>query len=354
MPVDKQEWTRLAGPFPASLVTNRPEEQLKPNETPNATGLSVTDEGYLVKGTQPAGTARTVKTYADVVTPDGLVTPAAKATYEWHYKRLWRLDTSTAILHYGAPRYTNAYYRQGAGQIDFNEDGTTKFLKMLPIGESGLILLKTTGAYIIPNAAGLDGNFSATDFKQEIKIAGATHAVELDGTVYIVNATGVFAINGNGNTEEISYPLRGDLPAVGALTVDYEKKLLNIAATHTYDVNNKRWFKYSGSTFVYETRRISGNGKPGSVDRIGFEFDRTNTADAEMRINFKYDDREWEDSDIKVLMPHQRGTEAWVQVSAGRGTGTSFKLKITSMPTNIKIKGIWVSQTIYTEESRHS
>ena len=361
MPAPDGKWIELAGSFPPELVTNAAPDTLEANQTPDATGISATDEGYIVRDVDiPTADTRIVKTYTAVNTPDGLVTPAFKADYEWRYNRLWRLSTVALDgagcanrLVYGAPGYTNAYYRQGEGEIDFNED-TSPLLAKMPIGGAGWALFKATGGYIVPNATSTRGGFAYNDFNQEMYISTATHVTEYNGVVYFCNADGVFSVNAQGEVTELSVPLRGDLPTAAAMKTDYQRGFITIGSTHLYDIARKRWFEYDGSTFLFTTRTLRAELQPMTVDRVAFEFERTGTANTELAFNFQYNDRGYEPDNITLPMPYLRGEEARVHAAIRRDTGHAFCLKVTSLPATVKLKRIWASVNVKTVESRDS
>lgn len=344
MPVSQWKWTTLAEGFPPTLVTNAPKTALKPNESPYFLGCSISAEGYLYAGTIPTATDRTVKTYT-----------ISTVSYEWHYNRLWRLHASNPELIYGAPRYTATYYRQGSGEIAFNED-TSAFIKMLPIGETGLILFKTTGAVIIPNAADMNGRFVRSDFMQEAKISTATHAVELDGTVYFANTDGVYAVDIQGKLVELSFPIRTQITPA-AVTADYRNKYIIVGTTHAYDVNTKRWLAYSSSTFQYDSPQIRASDQttPLAVRDIGFDIMWTSTVEdgtgATIEFKSQVDARGWSDTQTLNIVK-ERGEHAFVHQRIDPDAGREFQMRVTSMPTTLYIKRIAVEQQGFTAESR--
>jgi len=289
-------WIAIAEEFPPKLVTNLPASELAADMTPDATGIDVTAEGFLKTGSQPSGTTRVVKTYT-----------IGANDYEWHYGRLWMLSGSDLI--YGAPEYTAAYFKQGPGEINFKEDAEA-FIKMLPIGGGAMVLFKSTGAYIIPNASSDAGSFEVSDFIQEAKISVVGDAVELDGLAYFINDDGMFSINPNGEVTEISLPIRGDLSSPLALTADYKSKYIILGTTYAYDVLNKRWFNYNGSTFLYTTPEIKGNEEEAmNVDRVSFGYELSSEVDAEITISYQIENRGWSNNEI-VVIPYTRGQSA--------------------------------------------
>jgi len=320
------DWPEIAGDFPPTLVTNQSDTGLKKDQTPVATGLDVTAEGFLKSGTIPTGTTRVSKTYT-----------ISAVVYKLYYERLWRASGS-GLLYY-APHYTTVALAQDQGEIEFSDDAEG-IVTFLPIGEQGLVLFKPTGAYIISNANSMGGNFQRSDFIQEAKLATETHAVELDGTVYFCSGTNVYSLKSNGNMEEISFPVRGGVTAA-AIKADYQNKYLIIGATHAYDVNTKRWFNYSGSTFTYTTPALRQKDyAPFAVDRIGLVFDSTATGLAEIKFQTKEEERDWSEVYTISIESGERGQDEWVQHDVTPGNARDFQVRITALNANIKIKSI--------------
>ena len=320
-------WMMLAGGFPPTLVTNAPSTDLKPAQTPAATGIDATAEGYLKTGTMPAAVTKVTKTY----TVGGVV-------YTWYYDRMWKISGATLI--YGAPDYTDLYLAQEEGLIDFNED-TKDVLAFLPIGTDGLAVFKESGAYIIQNASDRQGRFRVGDFMQEAKIGTATHAAEMDGTVYFCSGTNVYAMTANGQTQEISFPVRGQITAA-AVTTDPLGKYVIIGSTHAYDVNTKRWFQYSGSTFAYTSPALKQrSGEPFAVDKIGFSFDKTATNPVELKFQTRCESRDWE-LEQTVTIETGRGGDEFIAVTGPAQNTRSFQVRVTALASTVKLKTIMI------------
>ena len=318
-------WLQLANTFPPTLVTNAPATALKPSQTPATTGLDVTAEGYLSAGTIPSATTKVTKTY----TVGGNV-------YTWYYDRLWRISTTQLI--YGAPHYTATYYAQDQGVLEFNEDANS-ILSFLPIGTDGLVVFKKSGAYIISNASDLSGRFRVGDFMQEAKISTATHACEIDGTVYFCSGSNVYALKANGDMDEISFPVRGGVTAA-ALTANYQAKYLIVGATHVYDINTKRWFNYSGTTFSYTSPALNQPGRePFAVEKIGLSFDTTATTPVEIKYQTRCESRDWTDEEI-ITLEHVRGEDEFIAVTGPIENTRSFQVRLTALASTVKIKSI--------------
>ena len=323
-----QGWLEISGDMPPTLVTNAAPTDLKASQTPAATGLSVTAEGYMQTGTIPTGITRVAKSYT-----------ISAVDYNWYYDRLWR--ASSANLLYYAPHYTTVALAQDKGELEFNDDAQS-IVTFLPVGNTGLVVFKSTGAYIVPNANSYGGKFQTSEFIQEAKLATATHAAELDGVVYFCSGTNVYAITADGRMTEISFPVRGDVTAA-AITIDYLNKYVIVGTTHAYDVNTKRWFQYSGSTFSFDTRALRQKDyAPFAVDRVGFVFDSTASGLVEIKFKTRVEDRDWSEEYVLSVASGERGQDQWKEFDFPAENGREFQLKITALPSALKIKSIQV------------
>ncbi len=336
---ESYSWVKLTGDTPG-YVTNVPETLLDETQTPNATGLDMTTPGYLKSGTIPTGTARIAKTYT-----------VGATVYNLYYRRLWRTTGSQII--YGAPDYTAVYLPQGRGWIDKNES-TNDFITFLPIGNNGLIFFKTDGAYIMSNADSESANFSMSDFIQEAHIATTGYACELDGVVYFANSDGFFAIDAAGSVVELSEPIRGNITAA-TITADYESKYLMIGTAMAYRVTDKKFFKYSGSTFLYESRKLHNRDNSIlAVSSIDFEFDKTSTTQGNITLQINTAERGYGNKTYTLPVRPVRGDEEHASINVPAENGLSWQMKITALPSNLKIKNIWARVKNYTPESRDS
>jgi hypothetical protein len=335
-------WAILTDSCPPGLATNKPASKCDAGETPAATNLSPTQEGFLSAGTQQAGSARTVKTYT-----------IGSDTWEWHFNRLWRLHASLPIIYYGAPRYTDIYLAQDSGTMTFNEDASNPFLALLPVGEVGLLALKAAGAYIIERANTNREEFIHTDFIQEAHVAAATHAVELDGLAYFINTAGMFSIDVQGQITELTAGLRNALPTPAALTCDYNLKTINVGTAYAYDVLAKKWFKYADSFLFTSRELVSQGGEPFAVSQVLFEIERTGDQTDDIAFSYRMDDRDWTTA-LATTTPDLDAQRA-VFGSVDSENGRAFQLKITSLPAYVKVKRIMVNVTgPFVHESRDS
>jgi len=332
-------WIQIAGEFPPKLVTNNASRLLEMGNTPNCTGIDPTAEGYMKTSSIPTVDARTVRQF----TVGGNV-------YDWYYGRMWRASTNQVI--WGAPNYTDVYLAQGAGYQDLNQS-TASILKILPLGEKDLAFMRTTGTNIFVNANDTRARWFEGDFMQEVQIAAATHAVELDGNIYYVNADGFYMLKPSGEVVDIGFDVSGTIiPA--AVTADYNKKLIRIGATHVYDVKKEKMFKYSGTTFVYETMEYQLDNNSTAVTDVEFHYDKTTTANVELKFQTQIEDRGYGLVETISIDAQGRGTEQSAEKSLNPDTGKTFQLKITSLPSTIKLTSIWIFVEGYVPESRDS
>lgn len=335
----KPQWVKLVGDTPG-LVTNTPSSALSEDQVPDATGLDMTVPGYLKSGTQPTATTLVQKTYT-----------IGANTYYLHYRRLWR-GASTQII-FGAPEYTSVYYPQGKGWIDCTDDSESVMARPVPIGTSGLIFFKTTGAYILPSADNLGGNFGNPIFTQEVVISDNSYACELDGLVYFVNTNGLFTVDVQGNVKEISLPIDGSVTPA-AITVDYANKYVNIGSALSYRVSDGKFFKYSGSTFALYSRKLHNRDNTVlTVSEVDFEFDKSSTASGDIKFKYQTEERGYS---LEQTLPvnNVRTQKEHAHIKIPPDTGISWQLQLTAIPSNLKIKAIWVQVEGYTQESRDS
>ena len=333
MPVLAKNWIVLAEGLPG-WISALPSFTLRSNQTPSATNLNIGNEGYISKGTIPAATDYIKKTYA-----------IGGADYAWHYERCWRVSGTSLI--YNAPQYTTSYYLQNEGAIDLNND-TKAISLMLPIGHNSLILFRSTGAHIVLNAADKRAIFQVSDFLQDAKLAAATYAVSVGGTVYFVQDSNLFSITAGGDITMLSAEIRGEVPT-SALKADYDDQYIIMGDTLVYDIKGKRFFKYDSDNFYFQTRTLQGSkDNPIIVDRAGFEVEKSNEDYSSLTCNVRYEQRDWSE-DLTVDFTDQKDR---VIIPLPAETGRTFDLKITEIPDDVKIKRIWVSQVGFTPESR--
>jgi len=339
MPIEPYVWMKLAGNFPPGLVTNVPDSLLKEDFTPDAANMNINADGYMQSGTIPSGTARTVQQYT-----------IGANVYDYHYERLWRFSGSQVI--FNAPIYTAVYLPQGTGTLDLNESSGS-ILAMLPIGETGLIFLRSGGSNIITQANDKRAYFFTQDYAQEVSISTATHAVELDGLVYYVNTSGLFSVDIQGNVKELSQAVYGSITPA-ALTADYLRKQIIIGTALVYDVQKEKFFKYATGSFYYYSRQLrSSDNSTITVNKIGFEYDKSSTTAGEIQFKTQTETRGWSKT-FKCSVLDREEMKEHAEIDIDPAIGLTWQLYITQLPSNIKLKNIWVRVKGFTPESRES
>lgn len=346
MPSHSYQWVVLGDEFPPALVTNLSDSQLGPGQTPVAYGLKATEQGFLQTGTISAGTTRVAKTYT--------IAGDFSGTYTWHYNRLWKIGgTTTNVLLFGAPRYNNQFYAQLAGAIEFSED-TNPILMFFPIGASGLLVLKASGAYVIYNANDQLARFERSGLLQEAFISSAGQAVELNGNGYVSNTNGLFEVAPDGKVTEVSLPIRGTLTSAYALKADYQKGIIILGTAWMYDVIAKKWFDYRTASSLYTSPALMQPGAAAfDVRALGFEIDKTDTTDQiSVSIGVKFGNRAWSDYETALVYEDVGHRDLLFYPLPRPETARSFQMRINAIPSTIKIKRIFAEVSGFTTRSK--
>jgi len=333
------------GAFPPGLNLDTPATDLPPWESPDCYGLDLAVDGKVGKGTitipSAAATARVSKTVT-------LTEGALSVPYKWHYQRLWNITnrtaaTASALLKVGAPLYDNMYYQQGPDMI-FNEDANT-ILVLIPFEPESMAVLKASGAHILSNCSDTRGTayFGRTPLIQELYVAAANRAVELDGLLFVSNADGLIGYKG-GKSVEFTRKVRQNLGTTfvnQALTCDYEKHRVIGGSAFVYEADTEKLFKFSGSTFRFTTRAFHApDYRPMSPDRLFFTIEHGTAVDGKLKYQVKYDDASWQDVET-VPLPYEQGT--FTVVDEGLRDARScrrFQVRITDLSTSKYVKEI--------------
>lgn len=335
-------WQVLSDGLPPTLNTRAPTTSLRSNETPASYGVEANKDGFLTIGSCPSATAVVEKTY--VVGAD---------TYIWHFDRLWRASGTQII--YGAPQYSASYFPQGLGHVDIPEDSNS-VLKLVPVGNA-IIAFKTSGAFLLQNAADHGGNFEKWDIIQTCGITAASNAIQVDGTVYASTANGLYAIDSRGQTTELTGPVRGsNIFKNTALTLNYQNKYV-IGATdqYCYDINNKRLLDYSTAGFLYTapSLRMTARGYAGSpftISDVAFEIQFIAAGDGQVKFQTQFDSRGWNEVQTFDII-NERGATERVHVALDiQENARAFGFRLTDL-NNVMIRRIYVKSADFTEES---
>jgi len=331
MPVSNESWQTLSEGFPSGLVTNNPTTALSPNQTPDCINIDITKEGYLSQGSTPTTTSYSLeKVNADI------------GTCFWMYNRLWQIDEDTIL--YGSPDYTAVYFAQGIGEIEIPRCSGT-ITRLTPLGQTSMCVVWSDGMQIIYNAADQNGNFTLGPY---IKVE-ATVCLFLDGLVYFANSDGLFSVNNSGEITELSIPIRDTFVAGSTIEANFKSKYIK-TGDFVYDVNTKKFFKYSDDDFYFISNAFrSKDGNPISVSAVAFELDFT-ADNGTIVFKTKMEDRDWS-QEYYIDFPYERGTQERVMAHIDADTGRSFQVKITSLSSTLKLKRIQILTEGYTQES---
>jgi len=323
------QWTRIAGDFPPTLNRDTPPPALKPNETPAGYGYDLTKPGLLVAGSVPVGTARTNKTYAF---------GDPEVTYTWYYNRLWLASGPT--LYYYAPDYTAAVYEQGLGQVNFPESAS--ILAYMPFNGYDMAVITAAGGYVIPGAIDPRGRFQRGPLIQEVATTVAGYVTELDGTVYVSNASGLFAWRGE-EVKELTVPVRNNATGFTstALLCNYVKKWVIGTSKFVYDANTQRLYDYNTSGFLYTTPTLSmPAARPLTVYKLGFVIDRSSTATGTAGIATQIEEGSWSAVETFSFVANE-GQYSWVEYQLPNPLMCRrFAARLTALSSNIYIREI--------------
>jgi len=340
---DKYEgWAELAGDFPPSVNTDSDPTDLKPFESPSCYGVDCQSTGYLKTGAILEGTPRTAHTR----TIGGKV-------YGWYYDRLWRIDDAvgfTANLIFGAKYYDDVYAVQGFGKVTAKK----ALITFMPALSNDMWLVSSSGSHILPNATSGEGQFRVGQFFQEAYISTATHATTVSGQPHFANADGVYAWNGQ-TLKELTRAVRTSLGSfVGApLTVDYSEQFLIGENAYVIDLESGKLYDYGTSGFRFTTRTLaSADYTPFQMDGISLDVAYASEGNDLLRWQTKVEDGNWYDEE-PITMQGSAGTRSHIQVPIGNGShnGRKFTMRITALPSFLKVRSIKVMVREFTQET---
>jgi len=324
------QWSTFAKDFPAGLDTETDPGKLKDGFTPDGYGMDPKYPGCLVSGSCPTGTTA-VKSTSTIDTN----------VWTWYFRRLWRAVTTT--LHYNSREYRDVILYQGLGKLSFLEDAQS-IVTFLPF-DANMYVGKSTGGYVVPGAMFMSGNFQHGDIIEALKLSTATHAIEMDGTVYVSNANGLMALGEGGVT-----PITGKVLDTTALadfqgvplTVDRQRRWIIGTDKFCYAADQKRLFRFGTSGFRYTTRTLTApDEKPFLVDALALVYE--NVATDQPSGEFKYQirfDRDWE-REITVSVPYQEETRNRIYLPLQvRERGREFTFRLTGLSSHLHISRI--------------
>jgi len=301
--------------------------------TPSAYGLNIDVENRLGAGTIPTGTARVNKTFT-----------VNEKVYDWHYQRLWLASSNSLI--YGAPYYTDKYYKQGIGQIDFDEDATV-IVEIIPFGGDSLAIGKSTGSYMLGNLSDIRGEpfWTRSDIMQEIKLSAAANATELDGVAYFSTTDGLFSFQSNGEVKEITRRVRNTLGSFSdvAILPDYKNKRIIGTDKFVYDIEKDRLYDFGTSGFLYTSPVLHDQlFSPILVDKVYFITENTGGDDGEIDVQYKLDENDWSDSETLDVIADTGQHSHVVFIPEERVQCRRFQFRIRRMESNVRIRAVHV------------
>ena len=336
----------LATDFPPGLNTAAPDTDLQPNETPEAYGFDLTVDGKIKTGSVPsvaAGTATARVQKTNTITESALSIP-----YLWHGRRLWNItnrtvSTASNILTMGALDYDDVFYPPSSRfhKIHFSEDAQT-ILTLVPIEPDTLVIVKSTGSYVIRNISDTRGFFQFSDIIQEMAAAAATYVMEIGNVVYVGNSNGIVGYE-NFKTKEVSRKIRPTRATVGALamTADYKRNWLILGSTYVYDAEADKWFNFSGTSFRFTTRRVRNpDWASFCVHRLIFAVEHGDTTNGTLKYQVRYEDEAWSSNySVSLRYDPERYTRVPETLETPRNAH-KFQVRVTSLPSGKYLREI--------------
>ena len=317
--------------FPPRLNTELPPSELNTAETPEAYGFDLGADGVIAKGTIPSGTARVQRTVT-----------IGSNTYYWHYRRLWRF--SGTMLEVGAMDYDDVWQYDGP-QMQFSEDSNA-ILAIVPFGEDNMLVVKSTGSYVIQNCFDVrgPGYFNIGPMVQELRAAAANQVAELDGAVFASNSGGVFSYEaGQDKAQEVTRLVRGLSSSIytAALTTDFLKKRIIVGSSLVIEGGNV--YQYSGSSFRYtlpEIRHKDYNAI--SVLSLIFMVRHPDSTVGTLSYQTRTEGGNWSAA-TTVMIPYQSGAYTILRSAVPDPDGSMcrrFQLRITNITGSKQIERI--------------
>lgn len=328
MPISEYQLQVLGQGFPPILNSAFPSTDIEANQIPEGYGFDLSYDGGVKKGTIPSGSSKLTKT-VDI----------SGTTYYYIYGRLWRFDGTT--LYYGSTGYDDAYIPQRSGKIDFGEDAQP-IVAVLGLNEDNLLVVKSTGSYVLSNTTDTRAFFLRTDIIQEFSASDATYVTELDGVAYAATSSGLVAFDGQ-QTVELSRGIRGaSWWTPGALTVDAEKKRIIVGTTAVYDVERQGFYRYSGSAFRLTSRTFrQPDYSPFQVSRVCFIVDHGDESNGSITYQYREADGQWSQN---VVEPVRYDADSYSVIESGLDSYATraFQIRITDIDGDKRIKAMWL------------
>jgi len=345
------------GTLPPGINTALPASGLDADQSPDCYGLDLSLDGKIGVGTIPTGTTRIAKTVTlDVSSLGG----GSAVPFLLYYGRLWNITgltnagTSTT-LKIGAPNYESEWLLQST-DFSFSEDAQP-ILGIIPFGQGGMAVLKSTGIYVVENVYDPRGTqyFRRSDIVQEMAVDSLAHVTELDGVLYVCNANGLIKYE-DGKTTDLTAPVRDNRTGYVslALKADYINKRIiatdDASTGFVYDVPSEKLFKYSGSNFRYTSPRFhSPMWHEVAIDGLVFVIEHGDTEDGTLTYQYRYEEEEWSD-EATVYLEYGVGKDVVVREGLGDSRRAyHFQIRITDLSANKRIDEIRLTGASWNE-----
>lgn len=329
------------GALPPGLNTADNPYDLRADESPDCYGLDMNAQGFIAKGTIPAGTA-----------PVARVIPLSGTNYWWFYSRLWTFSGTTLV--YGAANYQDIFQPDGLSKFTLDED-SNPIVALAPFGGSDLAVVKSTGAHIVNEAGDLRGSWHIRPlmFNQSLAAANSNCVAVLDNALYVGNTMGIVAYNGQ-KFVEVTAKVRNNLAGLTnlVLTCDYAKNRIFGGGVLAWDAPTKKLFKYSGTAFRYTTRQFhlpSWNSI--KIDRLLFVIQHNDTVAGRILYQVKWEDQAWGPVET-MQVPYMEDNYTVVTESLAEARMVrKFQLRITDIIGSKRIKQIMLDGEAFSIDS---
>ena len=334
-------FTVLAGDFPPSLNTASDPTKLQLHESPAVWGASADSDGLLMAGKIPTAQPNTVTTYTfpPVVVPPNPLTK----TYQWFYNRLWR--ASGAILYYGAPNYTDAFIRQGLGEIPVDQT----IVQFQPALGADMWITTAAGSYFVRAGNRTQQEREPERWIKDFYASTAANCLVLGNIPYVSNDRGVFSFDGQ-TLKELTRPVRYALGPFAnvALGADYTRGYV-IGPAMCIDTQTGKLFDFSQAGFSFMSRTLTQDPKTGAkmgpftVERIAFLVEHQDTSDGFIQWQTSIEDNDFvPQEDAACLYEQGLISRVDVAINSDVRTGHKFRVQLTGMSANIGIRSIEV------------
>lgn len=338
------------GMLPPGLNTTLPPTELRVDQSPDSYGHSLSVDGKVGKGTIPAGTTRVAKSVTINCSDQngGNAVPCLL-----YYGRLWNItgltnSTASTTLKIGAPNYEDEWYFQST-DFAFNEDSNT-ILGIIPLGEGGMAVLKSSGIYIVENVYDPRGTqfFRRGDLVQEMAVDSLAHVTELDGVLYVCNTNGLFAYT-QGRSIDLTAAVRDDKTNFKSLALksDYVNKRIiatdDSSTGFVYDVPTEKLHYFSGSNFRFTTQEWHHpQWHEVVVDSLRFVIEHGDTEDGTLTYQYRCENEPWSD-EVVVYMDYTGNDYTVLEAGLDEARRTyRFQVRVTDLSANKYIQEIRV------------